>query len=261
MQAFEVRVWTASVADAALDDWRSLSSVLDAAELARSLQFRFEADRRAYVLAHALRRCALGQELGRDPAALGFSHTGQGRPELVEPASRPIFFSHSRTRGQVAFATSFDSPIGIDLEAMRADAADPALLQAFIDTPAAKEGGEAAAPTTEQFYFYWTALEAFWKAMGTGLADANPKIRCQPNGAGVHEVRVDGAESDGAAACVVPLRAPAGNAMSLAVSYPQDGARNGQQPGPVSVRASEKTHFFDCKRRLLRSSFTTIVSA
>jgi hypothetical protein len=34
--------------------------------------------------------------------------------------------------------------------------------------------------TTRQFFLQWTALEAFWKACGTGLVDGQPRIVCVP---------------------------------------------------------------------------------
>jgi phosphopantetheinyl transferase len=42
--------------------------------------------------------------------------------------------------------------------------------------------------TTKAFFFHWTALEAFWKACGTGLVDANPRICCMPRSASRFDV-------------------------------------------------------------------------
>lgn len=255
MRAFKVKVWTACVSDVDPSSWSALEAVLDRAEISRSRQFRFDPDRHAYVLAHALRRFALGQELGVDPPSLVFSQDESGKPLLAAPASPLVFFSHSHTRGQVAFALSFDGPVGIDVETVRRNAADPALLDGLVVRP------EADACTSSEFYFYWTALEAFWKSDGAGLSFSNPKIICRPNEAGLHEISLHGAAQAQARACVIPVRIESGHAASLAVSYGPDTASAAGTGGPAPFQTSEKTHFFGCKRRLLRSSLTTIVSS
>ncbi len=255
MRAFEVQVWTASVSEAQPHGWAALEAVLDRTELANGRRLRFDADRQAYVLAHALRRFALGQELQIEPSALVFSHDEQGRPLLASRASRPVFFSHSHTRGQVAFAMSFDGPVGIDVEAAHGSAADPALLDAFVVRP------DAEVCTNGQFYFYWTALEAFWKAAGAGLSSSNPKIICRRNESGLHEITLAGAAQTQASACVIPVSVGPGISAALAVGYGAATAPAMRIGRPPHIRTSEKTHFFGCKRRLLRSSLTTIVSA
>ena len=55
------------------------------------------------------------------------------------------------------------APVGVDLEHVDSKPVDAGLLGAFIVT---------LQPVTAQRFFYqWTALEAFWKSCGTGLAD------------------------------------------------------------------------------------------
>jgi phosphopantetheinyl transferase len=256
MRGFEVQVWTASVLDVRPEGWAALADVLDSAEQARSLQFRFAEDRQAYVLAHALRRHALGQALGVEPSALAFSSSDQGKPVLTAPSRPEVFFSHSHTRGQVAFALSFDRPVGIDVETVQPDSADPSLLDEFVLRP------KTEICSRGQFYFYWTALEAFWKADGAGLSAMNQKIMLRPGKAGSHEVTLAGCDRASASACVIPVRVASGSSASLAVSYGLTQAP-GKEHARVRTgrfRISEKAHFFGCKRRALRSSLTTIVS-
>jgi 4'-phosphopantetheinyl transferase len=268
MQAFEVQVWSASVADTPVGSWAELHSLLDPDEAARAQRFRFDLDRQTYVLAHALRRLALGEYLETDPAKLMFGETPQGRPELKLPSTGAygrVFFSHSHSQGQVAFSLSSEAPVGIDIEAIDDCAVDLGLLDAFLIIPepdAATDGYKFP----EQFFFYWTALEAFWKAEGSGLATGNPKIQCRMNSSGVHEIHVAGTPANRPVGCVLPLITAPGHAMSLAVGYPPKSikvAATGQSKSgtPARIAAREKTHFFGCKRRLLRCSQTTIVSS
>jgi 4'-phosphopantetheinyl transferase len=165
MPAAEVRVWTACPHDLEPGDEAALAALLDAAERDRVSHFRFDAGRRSYLLAHALRRGVLGRALGMDPADLRFHHDAQGKP-LLEGTPGSLFFSHARTRGAVAVAVAQAAPVGVDIETIDASRADRTLLDRFI-----------AHSDATDFFVQWAALEAFWKASGIGLADGNPRIR------------------------------------------------------------------------------------
>ncbi len=142
--------------------------MLDASETAQASRFRFDEDRRSYVLAHALRRQALSQALGISPHDLHFHSGENGKPVIRSPDAADLFFSHSHTRRAVAVAATRVGPIGIDIEALD-PALDPGdLLEAFIESAC-----------TSCFHAQWTALEAYWKAQGTGLDSGNPRIRLE----------------------------------------------------------------------------------
>ncbi len=261
MQSFEVQVWSASLADVSVRDWADLHGLLDPVEQARAGRLRFSVDRDTYVLAHALRRLAIAEQFGLPPESLEFGEDSNGKPHLAMPVAdgpKPVFFSHSHARGQVAFAMSRDGPIGIDLEAM-APGADCALLDGFMQKT---EGPHPPGfRGTDSFYFYWTAIEAFWKADGRGLAASNPKLACRLNEAGWHEITVADGLGNRPSACVLPLGTAPGHALSLAVRYANAPAANAPAKHTARIGIGEKTHFFGCKRRLLRGSLTTIVSS
>ncbi len=180
-----VRLWSARPDALSPAHWRQLSDVLDAAEHRQAGRFHFAADRRAYVLAHGLRRLALAWQLQVPAASLVFGVTASGQPQLRGPARRPLFFSHSHTREAVLLALSSDAAVGVDVESTRGPAIDGDLLQNFISPPtdapanAAQSGAGGAG-----FFFYWTALEAYWKAVGTGLSERQPRLHFERSAAG-----------------------------------------------------------------------------
>jgi 4'-phosphopantetheinyl transferase len=205
MPAAEVRVWTASPHDLEPGDEAALAALLDAAERDRASHLRFDADRRSYLLAHALRRAVLGRALGMDPADLRFHHDAQGKP-LLEGAPGSLFFSHARTRGAVAVAFAEAAPIGVDIEAIDASRADPALLDRFV-----------AHSDATDFFVQWAALEAFWKASGTGLADGNPRIRLDRDRDGGYAVRQGESADAPVAGRAAVLSSLAGFVLAVAV--------------------------------------------
>ncbi|HSH91280.1 MAG TPA: hypothetical protein VK996_14940 [Ramlibacter sp.] len=172
MTAVEVQVCIATPESVPARAWVELEDSLDPQERERSGRFRMEADRRAFVLAHGLRRALLARELGVAPGTLLFSDDGNGRPFLIHPAASQLFFSHSRNRHAVALAITRCAPVGIDVEFVDAAKADFALLDPFMDL----QSSDSAVRDPIEFYRSWTRVEAFWKAAGVGLASGNPRI-------------------------------------------------------------------------------------
>jgi phosphopantetheinyl transferase len=185
-----LEVWTARTADIDVRCARELHGLLQDSERERAARFRHEADRLAYVAAHALRRLVLARWLGANPREICFSQEPQGRPVLLSPIDTGLYFSHSRSRDAVACAVTRVARVGVDVEAVRADGIDEEMISRFVvpdgDGPLTQEERLA------RFYFQWTALEAFWKAQGEGLADGNPRIECRPDAGGHFDVWLEG---------------------------------------------------------------------
>ncbi len=166
MKANAVHVWTARPAQVASPQWAGLESLLDRDEAAQADRFRFDEDRRAYVLAHALRRQALASALGVSPHDLHLAADASGKPCMLSPVPCDLQFSHSHTRRAVAVAVTRAGPVGIDIELLGDAWSHDELLEPFIESA-----------DTGCFHAQWTTLEAFWKAQGKGLDTANPRIR------------------------------------------------------------------------------------
>ncbi|WP_167772870.1 4'-phosphopantetheinyl transferase family protein [Ramlibacter humi] len=174
MQSAGVEVWTARPAMLGCDACAAFSRLLDETELERSQRLRFDADRRAFIVAHAMRRMALAMALALDPQDLRFGTGSHGQPVLLGTGvMRAPSFSLSRTRDFVACAVSRDGPVGIDVETIR-DGVDASLLARYMQ-PWDAQGDEA-------FYVQWTALEAYWKAQGLGLSASHPHIALREYG-------------------------------------------------------------------------------
>jgi 4'-phosphopantetheinyl transferase len=222
MEEHGVQIWTAEPAEPDEAQWTALALLLDEAEELRSRQFRMAEDRRAYVLAHALRRAALARALAVAPHEIVVSHEASGKPVLAGPAAKgAIFFSHSRSRDAVVFALSHAAPIGIDVASVDITIADFDLLARFVALPEAKRReAELGSDLARQFYFYWTALEAFWKAAGTGLASGNPRIRCEKNRSGTFDILLETSGTQQPSARVIPVNSAAGFVVTLACLAP-----------------------------------------
>ena len=264
MESEEANVWMARPQEVGAEQMRALERTLDANEIERASKFRFEFDRRAYVVAHGLRRVALGDWLGVNPASLVFARQRSGKPVLVWPRGSRVFFSHAHTRELVAFAVTSVGPVGIDVECVAQTKPDFDLLAPYVVLPEASQRvAELGVNLAGQFYFYWTALEAFWKAAGTGLSPGNPRILCKKNDAETFEITLEGAVGDRRClprAVVSRIQAPEGCMISLAQQVPQGAAGCAGAPSLSRFgKCKRKDDFFQRSRRQ-GSGFIHIVS-
>jgi 4'-phosphopantetheinyl transferase len=208
MQAVGVEVWTARPRELGAAACGELAAVLDQEERERALHLRFETDRHAFVVSHAMRRIALGLALATDPHDLRFAKGPHGQPILLDARAGALSFSLSRSRELVAFALCAGGPVGIDVETVQ-DGVDAALLAPYMDLRGA---GEPIG--IDEFYMRWTALEAFWKARGLGLSRAHPRIALHEAGESGQEVRIgDDSQPTG----LYAVRLPAASTHVLSV--------------------------------------------
>ncbi|MCK2094992.1 4'-phosphopantetheinyl transferase family protein [Thauera aromatica] len=142
--------------------------LLSAEENHRSLRFRFPEDRKSYVTAHVLKRLLLQHATRLPMSALHFRATPAGKPFL---AGSDLDFSLSHTRGLVAVALSWCSPIGVDAETL-ASALEPGaeLLDLGILSSAELDSVTRSNDPSRTFLRLWTAKEAVSKAAGLGLS-------------------------------------------------------------------------------------------
>ena len=154
IQMDDLHIWTARPTDFKDEQWKNFVELLDATERLRISQFKAQADRRAYVLAHVLRRLALASVLAVDPSLIVFSRNESGKPLLSAPGEREIFFSHSHIRDAVVCAVTRSGPIGIDIESLQNGNADFDLLESFVVLPdAQRRAAELGSDPTAQFFF------------------------------------------------------------------------------------------------------------
>jgi 4'-phosphopantetheinyl transferase len=155
---------------------RYAPATLDAEELTRAAQFRYDDDRDSYVCAHVALRRLLGAYLRMPPRSVAVSrapcaHCGgpHGRPVL--PGDTLHFsLSHCAGLSLLAFATT---PVGVDVESVP----EPRTVAETADVLHPREAAELAllspAERPPAFTRVWTRKEAYLKGCGVGLSD-NP---------------------------------------------------------------------------------------
>ena len=164
-----IHVWSVEIdASAAVVD--RLEGLLSAKEKARARQFRFEQDRRQFVVTRGLLRKLLALYLERDAAGLEFVYSEHGKPSLLN-SRNDVRFNLSHSAGRSLFAFTRGHEVGVDIEFMRSDIEFERLSEMFFSKTERNLISALDADTKrEAFYRCWTCKEAYIKARGEGLS-------------------------------------------------------------------------------------------
>lgn len=166
----EVHVWRVSL-DQPAGVVELLLSTLVEDERVRAARFHFEKDRVRFVVARAALRAILARYLSAPPGQLQFHYNPYGKPSLAADAGSGLDFnvSHSHSLALLAFARG--SALGVDVERLRADAAERQIAERFFS--AHEVSALCGLPSAQQpraFFDCWTRKEAYVKARGEGLS-------------------------------------------------------------------------------------------
>lgn len=158
--------------DALPDTVRALSAWLCDAEQRRADRFRFDRDRRRFIVARARLRQLLAARLGVRPVSVEFVYGRNGKPALAQRfADTGWRFNVSHCEEVAVFALSRARDIGIDVEAIRAVREADDIASRFFSRRE-NDAYRALAPQDKPLAFFscWTRKEAFVKALGDGFS-------------------------------------------------------------------------------------------
>jgi 4'-phosphopantetheinyl transferase len=165
----EVDCWCV-VLDVPPETYASLYTTLAADERDRSARFRFERDRRRFVVARGSLRDVLGRYVGTPADQIRFVYNAFGKPELSsEIGGSRVRFNVSHSADIALIAVASDADVGVDIECVREDAGFAEIAQHFFSPDEAALRGQA-------FFRCWTKREAYVKACGEGLGDGPVRV-------------------------------------------------------------------------------------
>src|SRR4029434_9313345 len=167
----EVHIWLVQTNDESisLGDFKDLLSTV---EQDRASKFKFETDRRRYIIAHAALRSILSIYVNSPARELQFASGPYGKPKLASiHDNKKIAFNLSHSHEVALIAITQGREIGVDVEWVREDFVFDEVAQRFFTSR--EVAALRALPLhlqREAFYKCWTSKEAFLKAKGTGLS-------------------------------------------------------------------------------------------
>jgi 4'-phosphopantetheinyl transferase len=154
------------------EEVRSLRARLSDAERQRAGRFRYERDRRRFIVARARLRELLAARLDVKPQAIELAYGKNGKPGLAQRyADSGWRFNVAHCDDVAVYAFSRDSDVGIDIEAIRAiPEADDIAARFFSRREYAAYSALAPRDRPLGFLQCWTRKEALAKALGDGLS-------------------------------------------------------------------------------------------
>jgi 4'-phosphopantetheinyl transferase len=167
----QVHVWRAAL-DAPPSQFEELRGFLSKDEQKRAQGYRFERDRRWFIIRRGMLRRLLERYLGIPAAQIEFDYNPYGKPELGQRSkSGSLHFTLSHSKGLVLFAFARQLNVGVDIERLRSDFEMQRLAERFFSP---HENSELNSLSQEErpaaFFACWTRKEAFIKAHGEGLS-------------------------------------------------------------------------------------------
>lgn len=173
-------IWLLDANALADDDCERMLDCLSEPELLRYRRFLRPLRQREFLLGRILLRFAIAQRAGIAFEAIEVIERRGRAPQLRLPAACPLTlqFSLSHSRGWVTCATSADTPVGIDIEALDGGRDVEALAgSAFSAAESSWLSGCPDAERVEAFYALWSAKEALYKLMSNqGADDVSPEL-------------------------------------------------------------------------------------
>lgn len=169
----EVHIWMANQQQpsfAVASFWKELSDD----ERERAKRFRFEKDRRQFVVSRGILRQLLGSYLRVPSESLRFQYSAYGKPSLAEEFSQSqLKFNISHSGEIVLLAFAIRRELGIDIEKIQSElATEEVALGHFSAREILMYLALPERLRTEAFYNCWTRKEAFIKAIGEGVSCA-----------------------------------------------------------------------------------------
>lgn len=139
-------------------------------ELLRAKKFRFEKDKKTFVVVRGILRELSGQYLRIAPKDIRLRYTKYGKPELDYPKNNLHFnVSHASEIAIIGF--SLGVPIGVDVEFVKyANDLEKVAKRFFSKNEYDKYMSLSGDEKLKGFYNCWTRKEAFIKAIGHGLS-------------------------------------------------------------------------------------------
>jgi 4'-phosphopantetheinyl transferase len=160
------RLWRLDLAHPVLPAW---ADTLDEAQRQRAARFKFDADRRRHVAAHAAERAALAQSNPSAAARLRLTTGPQGKPEAVD-AALGHNLSHSHDVGLLVVGSAAVG-WGVDVECLReVDDVEGVAQRVFTPREFQQWSRTPAPDAMRAFLQLWTRKEACLKAIGSGFS-------------------------------------------------------------------------------------------
>ncbi|MEO1208335.1 MAG: 4'-phosphopantetheinyl transferase superfamily protein [Cyanobacteria bacterium J06638_20] len=166
-----IHLWRVAIDAVPEPTQQALWDTLSAEEQQRAERFVRKADEQRFIVGRGVLRSLLGHYCHLAPPDIQFVYNDYGKP-LLKPSSDTdtLWFNLSHTEGWVVYAIA-QTPIGIDLERIHTISQLDQIIERFFSQK--EQATFHHLPEVQQndhFFPFWTAKEAYSKAVGQGIS-------------------------------------------------------------------------------------------
>lgn len=153
--------------------WDRCVTLLSPEERGRWERYRHASARALFLAGAVLVRTTLSQYLDVPCDQWQFAANAYGKPRIVAPlAGLSLCFNLTHTEGLAACAVAWERAVGVDAERVGRTVDRDLARRFFAPAEVAHLDCLPEAQRGDVFLRYWTAKEAYLKALGTGLSTA-----------------------------------------------------------------------------------------
>ena len=149
-----------------------LAQLLSRDEQERAEHFRFERDRRRFIVARGTLRTLAGRYLGLEPGRVQFQYGPYGKPCFAhDPDHHRLRFNLAHSNELAVYAFAGGREVGIDVEYLHPMPDAEEIAQRFFSNH--ENASFQMLPDNQKldaFFNCWTRKEAYIKALGDGLS-------------------------------------------------------------------------------------------
>jgi 4'-phosphopantetheinyl transferase len=152
------------------------ASAISTAEMEKAERFIHPDDRMRYIAAHHALRQILSEYIKKAPEELAFTTNEHGKPRLIDSTAIGfnLEFNLSHSGNIALVAVSTHGRVGVDVEQLRSAPVTKGVAERFFSPPEVmKLRSLPAQDQVPAFFRCWTLKEAYLKALGCGISDAD----------------------------------------------------------------------------------------
>ncbi|MGB3294995.1 MAG: 4'-phosphopantetheinyl transferase superfamily protein, partial [Phormidesmis sp.] len=181
-----VVIWKISL-EVSKDTLERYCTCLSEDEKSRANRFRFEEDKRRFVVSRGVLRHLLGRQFSQPAQAVQFCYGKYGKPfvgqfgEAADKSQADCDFhfnlSHS---GELALCVLGYQRVGVDIEKVKPiKRLEGMMARCLSDSELAEMKAEGTGDRSRSFLERWTCKEAYLKAIGLGLTQSMQAVEVQ----------------------------------------------------------------------------------
>lgn len=173
----EVHIWKSNLEQSSINLENSFN-ILNEAEKNKAKRFHFEKHQKRYIIARSSLKRILSLYLAINPQEIEFHYNDYGKPHLLEKINRiNLQFNISHSENIAIYGINCRNLIGVDVEYIRPISDAENLAKRFFSQKEYEYIGKL--PSEEknrEFFKFWTAKEAYLKAIGKGISGGLEKV-------------------------------------------------------------------------------------